>query len=121
MTLPVEEANRLTQMLQVDGLPGVLISNRPLRDISTEALLHLSRAQTSIYVRHGQLVRIQRMEDGTPFIEAIGEAALKGILARAMNFVKLAVRGPQHVPPPDNVVKDLLTLGSWSFPPLDSI
>jgi hypothetical protein len=108
-------------MLQADGLPGVLIANRPMRDLSQEAIRHLMQTKTPIYVRHGHLVRIARTEDGTPFIETISEAALKGILARAMNWVKLTERAAAHVPPPDTVVKDILTLGSWPFPPLDSI
>ncbi len=111
----------LSKMLQANGLPGVLLSNRPLRDISDEALEHLTRTHVPIYVRHGELVRIQRKEDGTPFIETISDAAFKGILARAMNFVKLTVKGPFHVAPPDVVVKDILALGVWPFPPLDTI
>jgi hypothetical protein len=38
-----------------------------------------------------------------------------------MNFVKITVRGAAHCPPPDAMVKDILTLGQWPFPPLDSI
>ncbi|WP_235932487.1 hypothetical protein [Dictyobacter arantiisoli] len=38
-----------------------------------------------------------------------------------MNFVKVTVKGATHCPPPDAMVKDILTLGSWPFPPLDSI
>ncbi len=114
-------AARIAEMLQTDGLPGVLIANRPLRDMSQDVLRHLERAKTPIYVRHGQLVRIQRKEDGTPCIETLTETALKGMLARAMNVVKLTVKGPVHIAPPDTIVKDLLALGEWPFLPLDSI
>ncbi len=116
-----EFANELTKMLQADGLPGVLVSNRPWRELSAEAIAHLVRTKTAIYVRHGQLVRIQRKEDASPFIDALTETTLKGLLARAMNFVKTTVKGAAHCPPPDAMVKDILTLGSWPFPPLDSI
>ena len=116
-----EIASDLAKMLQANGLPGVLISNRPWREFSAETIAHLARIQTPIYVRHGQLVRIQRKEDGTPFIETLSETTLKGMLGRAMNFVKITVRGAAHCPPPDAMVKDLLTLGQWPFPPLDSI
>ncbi|GCE18664.1 hypothetical protein [Dictyobacter kobayashii] len=112
---------KAARMLQADGLPGVLISNRPWRELAIEAVTHLQTTKVPIYVRHGQLVRIQRKEDGTPFIDALTDATLKGILGRSMNFVKLMARGPVHVAPPDNVVKDILTMGEWLFPPLDSI
>ncbi|EFH90810.1 hypothetical protein [Ktedonobacter racemifer] len=109
------------KMLQADGLPGVLVSNRPWRELSADAIAHLVSTRTPIYVRHGQLVRIQRKEDDTPCIEALTETTLKGMLARTMNFVKVTVKGPMHCPPPDAMVKDILTLGNWLFPPLDSI
>jgi hypothetical protein len=109
------------EVLQADGLPGILVSNRPLRAIASDALCYLTQAQTSLYVRHGQLVRIQCREDGTPCIETLSEAALKGILARSMNFAKAMNGGPQHIPPPDNVVRDILSLGAWPFPALDTI
>jgi hypothetical protein len=114
-------ATKLTAMLQANGLPGVLISNRPWREFSAEIIEHLVRTQTPIYVRHGQLVRIQWKEDDTPFIEPLSEITLKGMLARAMNFVRLTMRGAVHCSPPNAMVKDILTLGRWPFPPLDSI
>ncbi len=116
-----EDFSSIAKMLQADGLPGVLHSNRPWRELAAEAVTHLITTKTPIYVRHGQLVRIQRKEDDTPFIDTLSEATLKGILARSMNFVKMNVRGGQHIAPPDNTVKDILTLGEWPFPPLDSI
>ena len=121
MSIHEDDIASLSKMLQADGLPGVLLSNRPLRDISDEALDHLMRTHVPIYVRHGELVRIQRKEDGMPFIETISDAAFKGILARAMNFVKLTMKGPFHVAPSDIIVKDILAIGAWPFPPLDTI
>src|ERR1019366_2198101 len=112
---------RVSEMLQTDGLPGVLINNRPARHISHDVITHLIHEKTPIYVRHGQLVRIQRKEDGTPCIETFTETAFKGMLSRAMNFVKITVKGPVHIAPPDTVVRDILSLGMWPFPPLDSI
>lgn len=109
------------EVLQADGLPGILVSNRPLRAITTDALHYLTQAQVPLYVRHGQLVRIQCREEGTPYIETLNEAALKGILAWAMNFAKMMNGRPQHIPPPDNVCRDILALGTWSFPALDAV
>jgi len=121
MSIHEGDVATLAQVLQTDGLPGVFLSNRPLRDISDEAVRHLTRTHVPIYVRHGELVRIQRKEDGTPCIETISDAAFKGILARAMNFVRMGVKGAQHVAPPDLIVKDILAMGAWPFPPLDTI
>ncbi|GHO44113.1 hypothetical protein KSX_22760 [Ktedonospora formicarum] len=33
----------------------------------------------------------------------------------------MTVKGLMHAPPPDAMVKDILTLGNWPFPLLDSI
>ena len=116
-----ESAVALAKMLQADGLPGVLVTNRPWRELSAEAITHLTTTQTPIYVRDSQLVRIQRKKDETPFIDTLTETTLKGILARAMNFVKTAVKGAAHCSPPDAMVKDILSLGDWPFPSLDGI
>jgi hypothetical protein len=63
-----QEAGKLAQLLQADGLPGVFVSTlRPWRDIADEALAHLTRsANVQVFVRQGELVRIRRKEDGTP-------------------------------------------------------
>lgn len=116
-----QDAVAFSSMLQADGLPGVLVSNRPWRELTAETIKHLERTHAPIYVRHGQLVRIQRKEDNSPCIETLTETTLKGMLARAMNFVRITVKGAVHCPPPDGMVKDLLTLGKWPFPPLESI
>lgn len=121
MSVRGTDALLLAEMLQVDGLPGVAITNEPIRHYADRVIEHLLQRHTPLYVRHGQLVRIQHKEDGTPFIETLSETALKGILARAMNFVRVSERKLYHVSPPDVLVKDLLTLGSWPFPPLDTI
>src|ERR1700693_2872879 len=115
-----EEENPI-DVLRADGLPGILVTNQPLRAVATEALHHLAEVQAPLYLRHGQMVRIQCTEAGVPYIEYLSEAALKGVLARTINFAKITMRGLQHVPPPDNVVRDILSLGSWPFPALDTI
>jgi hypothetical protein len=125
-TAEEHEALTLSQLLQTDGLPGVFCTPlRPWRDITDEALAHLVAAQTEartpIYVRHGVLVRIVRKEDGSPSIEALTEPALKDLLARSMNFVRMGTRGPMHIAPPDSIVKNLLSRSSWPFAALEAI
>src|SRR6266567_5383199 len=96
-----QEASKLAELLQVDGLPGVFVSTlRPWRDIADEALAHLTRSpKARVFVRQGELVRIRRKEDGTPYIAAMNDAALKHLLAKHMNFVRIGPKGPQHIAP----------------------
>ena len=117
------EASKLAQLLQTDGLPGVFVSSlRPWRDLTDEALAFLVRSKAPIFVRQGELVRIQRKEDGTPTIAPMNDAALKHLLAKHMNFVRIGPKGPQHCAPPDDIVQDLLRgRGQWPFPALDAL
>src|SRR5258706_2075292 len=119
-----QEAGKLATLLQADGLPGVFVSTlRPWRDIADEALPHLTHSPSAhVFVRQGELVRIRRKEDGTPYIAAMNDAALKHLLAQSMNFVRIGPKGPQHIPPPDDIVQDVLRgRGQWPFPPLDAL
>ncbi len=75
MTTNADEAVTEAGMVQADGRPGVLVStHQPWRDIADETLRHLARSS----VRHGEFVRIQRTEDGTPVIERIAINAPRG-------------------------------------------
>jgi hypothetical protein len=119
-----QEASKLTQLLQADGLPGVFVSSlRPWREIADEAQAHLVRSpKARIFVRQGELVRIRRKEDGTPYIAPMTDAALKHLLGKHMNFVKIGYKGPQHCAPPDDIVQDILRgRGQWPFPPLEAL
>ena len=42
-------------------------------------------------------------------------------MARVADFVRLTKYGPRHVPPPKVLVRDVLALGEWPFPPLEGI
>jgi hypothetical protein len=119
-----QEASKLAALLQADGLPGVFVSTlRPWRDIADEALVHLTHSTSAhIFVRQGELVRIRYKEDGTPYIAPMNDAALKHLLATSMNFVRIGLKGPQHIAPPDDIVQDILRgRGQWPFPPLDAL
>ena len=118
-----QEAGKLAQLLQADGLPGVFVSTlRPWRDIANEALAHLARNPSArVFVRERELVRVRRKEDGTPYIASMSDAALKHLLAESMNFVRIGLKGPQHIAPPDDIVRDIQARGAWPFPPLDAL
>ncbi len=124
MSSDEREAHLLAQLLQADSLPGVFVSAlRPWRDLTDEALTHLVRSpKARIFVRQGELVRIRRKEDGTPYIAHMNDAALKHLLGKSMNFVRIGFKGPQHSAPPDDIVQDILRgRGQWPFPPLDAL
>ena len=125
MSTDDRETYLLTQLLQVDSLPGVFVSAlRPWRDIADEALSLLAEASTPhtpLYVRQSELVRIVRKEDGTPAIEALSDPALKDVLAHTMNFVKIGHKGPIHIAPPDDIVRNITARPSWPFRPLEAI
>src|SRR5260370_34477490 len=105
-----QEAIKLARLLHADGLRGVFVSSlRHWRDIADEALSYLVRSPSArVFVRQGELVRIRRKEDGTPCIALMTDAALKHLLGKHMNFVRIAFKGPQHCAPPDDVVQDIV-------------
>jgi hypothetical protein len=67
------------------------------------------------------LVRVRQDERDCPMIEPLGEASLRGILARTANFVVERDERYRDVSPPMDVVKDILTLGAWGCPSLVGI
>src|SRR5690348_16284374 len=122
MSSDEREAHLLAQLLQADSLPGVFVSAlRPWRDIADAALGLLAVVNTPPYVRQSELVRIVRKEDGTPAIEALSYPALKDVLAHLMNFVKIGHKGPIHIAPPDDIVRNITARPSWPFAPLEAI
>lgn len=55
-------------------------------------------------------------------IDDVDAAILRGRMARAAFWYKTNQSGTlRHVPPPDDIVKDALALGSWPFPALEAI
>ena len=104
-----------------DGRQLVPISGRHLRDQADDALnaLLATNEPPRMFVRTGMLVRVLQDEDGQPTIDDLTTDSMRGLLARAANFMRL-VGGGHWVPasPPADVVRDLLTLGAWPFPAL---
>lgn len=104
-----------------DGRPSIPVSNKHLREQTEDALNALFAANDPprIFVRSGVLVRSRTDEAGQPMVEDLAVDSLRGLLARAANFMRLG-RSGRWVPasPPPDVVRDLLALGKWNFPPL---
>ena len=107
---PAEDATRRS----------IVVSGRHLRDVTADALRALDEENDppALFRRAGALARACRTERGQSVIEQVGEGELRGMLARAANFVR---ETGAPVPPPVDVVADILALGEWIFPPLESI
>lgn len=102
------------------ALPEIETLYRPLRDQTTDAMRALkgTNEPPSIFWRSGALARIGRDEDDLPIIETMSESALCGRLARCIEFTKQLKGGLRVCPPPIHVVRDIMALGTWPFPPL---
>lgn len=111
------------------GLPVIVVNNRQLRDITKDALTALYEANElnpKIFTRGGNLVRVSIDEKQNPYIDPLTESALRGLLTRAADFVKVNINakgevGETEVSPPLDVVCDTLSLREWQLPPLLSI
>lgn len=104
-------------------LPQVMITHVPLRHQSAAALDHLMAANDppAMFIRSGGLARVGRNEDGLPILEPLTESALRGRLARCVEFVRATERATVPVAPPLDVVRDIASLGQWPFPPVQGI
>ncbi|MCX6022658.1 MAG: hypothetical protein NTZ05_13195 [Chloroflexi bacterium] len=100
------------------------MTDRPLRDISTDAqrALVASNVPPMLYVRGGKLVRVRSDEAGRPFIEQTDDAAVRGALTRSANYMRIGEHGPRHISPPDDVVRQVMSEGTWhGLPPLEGL
>lgn len=71
----------------------------------------------------GGLARIVRDENGRALVNHYNESAMRGRLARIADFMRPRGRKGKatHISPPLEVVRDLLALGDWPFPPLVAV
>jgi hypothetical protein len=106
-------------------LPTIMVSNRQLRDITADALDALREANSppTLFQRGGTLVRFRETVQGSPLLERLTLASLRGALARAADWRRMAsLNGTVACPPPIDVVEDTLALPEWpEMPPLDGL
>ena len=104
-------------------LPMIIVNNRQLRDSTTEAVaaLHAANVPPEIFVRMGELVRIQVDEDERPIIKELSEAGVRYYLTQAADFVKETDKGLIKVSPPRDLVQNVMAHPSWPFPALKGI
>jgi hypothetical protein len=105
-------------------LPQVIVTNRPMSDVTQDALDALAAANDppSLFVRSGGLARVRADERGRPVIDDVDAGILRAMMERSALWYRVTKeREFRHVPPPDDNVRDALALGAWPFPPLESI
>jgi hypothetical protein len=108
-------------------LPIIDITNRRLRELTEEALDLLVQRDDppTLFVRLGELVRVIQDERGRSRLARVGDAVLRHHLERTADWLRVLHRGNKdavlQVPPPPEVVQDLLALGAWPLPPVEAI
>lgn len=118
--------HELQQCAEPSILAGRTIkaNNRQLPDITADALDALveSNDPPILFVRDGQLARVEYDETNTPKIKNLGPNALRGMVARAATWIKTGEKSSAECPPPKDVVDDLMALGGWpGVPPIVSV
>lgn len=91
-------------------------------DLSLDALAD-ANSTPFIFNRSRSLVRVQYDEGGNPAICSLNEAGVRGVLERCADYVRVSLEGNETpVPPPLDVVRDLMNLPEWvTIPPLTGI
>jgi hypothetical protein len=118
--------------LPADSRATVRVGDRQLPAMTADALAALRAADAErpeVFQRGDSLVRVRRdrTRDGAPSLDVLGEDALRGHLARSAQWVRCRTSKDgdvtmTDVPPPMDVVRDVLALPSWDdVPPLRAL
>lgn len=107
----------------------IQVNGRYLQEITADALEALAENNDppKIFMRSGHLARL--VSKDRLVIEPLNESALRGLLARAAGFVKYEGKDEEtgepkftRARPPLDVVRDILSLGSWpGFPEIEGV
>lgn len=105
--------------------PQILVAGRYMREVSDEAvhaLLVVQSAEPRLFRRGNVLVRLRREDQSTIFAAPLDVPALRGMLDRAADFIRLDNDGEALAArPPLDVVQDILALPEPPFPVLRAI
>jgi len=105
----------------------IVVNDETLQNQTTMALDALADVNDPpfLFQRARSLVRVEHDENEMPLIRTQTEAAIRGILERCASFVtRRGIAHPEEVPvpPPLDVVRDLMSLPEWNtIPPLAGI
>jgi hypothetical protein len=105
-------------------MPTVVVTSRQLRDLTTEGMAALVRANEPpfIFVRSGELCHVVRDEAGRPSVEPASDAWLRGSLSRSANWMRMDQHGHlRGAFPPPEVVRDIASIDFPPFPALSSV
>lgn len=88
----------------------IIVNDSQLHVLTESALdaLRLANAPRRLFVRAGEIVRVENDEDGRPAIRRLDEAAVRYELDRAASWVRLIKAGEMAIAPPLDVVRDLM-------------
>jgi putative DNA primase/helicase len=102
------------------ALPQVQVNDKQMRDIAAEAWAVLTHANEppSIFQWGHLLVDIINDDNGQPLIRPLKKAAVKGTLARMMDFVARSESGIKPARPPSDVVDDMMSAKEIPLPVL---
>ena len=92
-----------------------------LREVSENALAAIEAANDPpiLFTRNASIVRVRVDENGRPLIGAVGIDELRHRAARAASFIRVRGTTIRDVPPPHDVVRDILAAETmWPFPPI---
>ena len=111
-------------------LRGIQVNNRQLRDVITEAWTAIHAINEPVgpditdkpflFQKGGALVRIA----GTGAqgrIEALGDTAMYGILARSANWLRVTEEAVLAAPPSRDTARDMMVNPDPALPPLESV
>src|SRR5258708_62989 len=96
-----------------------------MSDTAMKALRTRNQKERFIFQRSGKLVSIktidvvdnQSRKNKKTIIEEVSQDALRGMLARSINFVRVGRNGQTtHADPPLTIVRDILAKDSWPIP-----
>jgi hypothetical protein len=105
-----------------EGRPAITCG-RQLREVVNEALheLHQANDPPVVFVRAGELVRLEIDEMGRPSIGRFGVDSLRHRCAEIANWIRNNKEGESDCSPPEDVVRTVLVHGEWTFPPLEAL
>jgi DNA polymerase-1 len=107
------------------NFPRVIVNNRPLRALTADIVQVFQRTNDPpvLFVQANRLVRVRRDNQGQVWCEPLTELHLRRRLTQVADVVAASQDGEQfwHVFPSLSVLRDVLAMDTWPFPPLDGL
>ena len=106
-----------------NSLRKIIITERHLREITDDVwdVLQQVNDPPFIFQAGGWPVDLMLDPKGTPRIRTLSKPALKGIIDRLADFIKMTDRGPKPARPPLDVLDDLINSKENRLPVLEGI